>query len=90
MYSFSHFASLNFLSMFGSESGQMCAIKEVRVVSDDQTSKESLKQLNQVKVCLILFNYIICIISVGFHFLVSFYLLILKLVACCTFDCLVF
>uniref|UniRef100_A0A2P2LSC0 Protein kinase domain-containing protein n=1 Tax=Rhizophora mucronata TaxID=61149 RepID=A0A2P2LSC0_RHIMU len=25
----------------------MCAIKEVRVVSDDQTSKESLKQLNQ-------------------------------------------
>ncbi|XVF61014.1 hypothetical protein PTKIN_Ptkin08bG0094000 [Pterospermum kingtungense] len=32
---------------FNSESGQMCAIKEVRVVSDDQTSKESLKQLNQ-------------------------------------------
>ncbi|XP_044470196.1 mitogen-activated protein kinase kinase kinase 3 isoform X2 [Mangifera indica] len=30
-----------------SESGQMCAIKEVRVVSDDQSSKESLKQLNQ-------------------------------------------
>ncbi len=34
-----------------SESGQMCAIKEVRVVSDDQTSKECLKQLNQV-ICL--------------------------------------
>ncbi|KAK8673720.1 hypothetical protein V6N13_112037 [Hibiscus sabdariffa] len=32
---------------FNSESGQMCAIKEVRLVSDDQTSKESLKQLNQ-------------------------------------------
>ncbi|KAJ7945244.1 Mitogen-activated protein kinase kinase kinase [Quillaja saponaria] len=32
---------------FNSESGQMCAIKEVRVASDDQTSKESLKQLNQ-------------------------------------------
>lgn len=26
----------------------MCAIKEVRLVSDDHTSKESLKQLNQV------------------------------------------
>ena len=33
---------------FDSESGQMCAIKEVRVFSDDQTSKECLKQLNQV------------------------------------------
>ncbi|XP_061346831.1 mitogen-activated protein kinase kinase kinase 3-like [Gastrolobium bilobum] len=32
---------------FNSENGQMCAIKEVRVVSDDQTSKECLKQLNQ-------------------------------------------
>ncbi|PIN26699.1 MEKK [Handroanthus impetiginosus] len=32
---------------FNSESGQMCAIKEVRVVQDDQSSKESLKQLNQ-------------------------------------------
>ncbi|XVE83349.1 hypothetical protein DITRI_Ditri16bG0082100 [Diplodiscus trichospermus] len=32
---------------FNSESGQMCAIKEVKVVSDDQTSKECLKQLNQ-------------------------------------------
>ncbi|GAY56895.1 hypothetical protein CUMW_175410 [Citrus unshiu] len=32
---------------FNSESGQMCAIKEVRVVCDDQTSKECLKQLNQ-------------------------------------------
>ncbi|KAI9113726.1 hypothetical protein K1719_014977 [Acacia pycnantha] len=32
---------------FNSESGQMCAIKEVRVFSDDQTSKECLKQLNQ-------------------------------------------
>ncbi|KAI3746774.1 hypothetical protein L6452_09214 [Arctium lappa] len=32
---------------FNSESGQMCAIKEVRVVVDDQSSKECLKQLNQ-------------------------------------------
>eukprot|EP00262_Sarcandra_glabra_P008976 TRINITY_DN22928_c0_g1_i1.p1 TRINITY_DN22928_c0_g1~~TRINITY_DN22928_c0_g1_i1.p1 ORF type:complete len:666 (-),score=98.33 TRINITY_DN22928_c0_g1_i1:407-2404(-) len=32
---------------FNSESGQMCAIKEVRVISDDQNSKESLKQLGQ-------------------------------------------
>ncbi|KAE8689194.1 Mitogen-activated protein kinase kinase kinase YODA [Hibiscus syriacus] len=32
---------------FNSESGQMCAIKEVRLVSDDRTSKESLKKLNQ-------------------------------------------
>ncbi|XP_027339848.1 mitogen-activated protein kinase kinase kinase 3-like [Abrus precatorius] len=32
---------------FNSENGQMCAIKEVRVVSDDQTSKECLRQLNQ-------------------------------------------
>ncbi|KAF7834152.1 mitogen-activated protein kinase kinase kinase 3 [Senna tora] len=37
---------------FNSESGQMCAIKEVRVVSDDQTSKECLKQLNQ-EICLL-------------------------------------
>lgn len=32
---------------FNSESGQLCAIKEVRAVCDDQTSKECLKQLNQ-------------------------------------------
>ncbi|CAJ1974878.1 unnamed protein product [Sphenostylis stenocarpa] len=32
---------------FNSDSGQLCAIKEVRVVCDDQTSKECLKQLNQ-------------------------------------------
>ncbi|KAL7254600.1 hypothetical protein ACSBR1_008874 [Camellia fascicularis] len=32
---------------FNSESGQLCAIKEVRVIADDQTSKECLKQLNQ-------------------------------------------
>ncbi|XP_020580434.1 mitogen-activated protein kinase kinase kinase 3 [Phalaenopsis equestris] len=32
---------------FNSESGQMCAIKEVPVISDDSNSKESLKQLNQ-------------------------------------------
>ncbi|KFK39944.1 hypothetical protein AALP_AA3G309800 [Arabis alpina] len=32
---------------FNSEKGKMCAIKEVRVISDDKTSKECLKQLNQ-------------------------------------------
>ncbi|VFQ74072.1 unnamed protein product [Cuscuta campestris] len=32
---------------FSNENGQMCAIKEVKVVADDQTSKECLKQLNQ-------------------------------------------
>ncbi|KAL7141992.1 hypothetical protein ABFS83_08G092200 [Erythranthe nasuta] len=32
---------------FNSENGQMCAIKEVKVVTDDQSSKECLKQLNQ-------------------------------------------
>ena len=36
------------LPMSDSENGQMCAIKEVRVVFDDHTSKECLKQLNQV------------------------------------------
>eukprot|EP00256_Glycine_max_P064346 XP_014634480.1 mitogen-activated protein kinase kinase kinase 3 isoform X2 [Glycine max] len=34
---------------FNSENGQMCAIKEVKVVFDDHTSKECLKQLNQVE-----------------------------------------
>ncbi|KAL2342917.1 hypothetical protein Fmac_004202 [Flemingia macrophylla] len=32
---------------FNCENGQMCAIKEVKVVSDDQQSRECLKQLNQ-------------------------------------------
>ncbi|OAY65666.1 Mitogen-activated protein kinase kinase kinase YODA [Ananas comosus] len=32
---------------FNSESGHMCAIKEVKVISDDSNSKESLKQLSQ-------------------------------------------
>ncbi|KAL1216121.1 Mitogen-activated protein kinase kinase kinase 3 [Cardamine amara subsp. amara] len=32
---------------FNSEKGKMCAIKEVKVISDDQTSKECLRQLNQ-------------------------------------------
>ncbi|KAI3695674.1 hypothetical protein L1987_78673 [Smallanthus sonchifolius] len=32
---------------FNSESGQMCAIKEVKVVVNDRSSKDSLKQLNQ-------------------------------------------
>ncbi|KAG0486961.1 hypothetical protein HPP92_009056 [Vanilla planifolia] len=32
---------------FNSESGQMCAIKEVPVISDDSNSRESLRQLSQ-------------------------------------------
>ncbi|XP_021902465.1 mitogen-activated protein kinase kinase kinase 3-like [Carica papaya] len=32
---------------FNSESGQMCAIKEVTIALDDKSSKECLKQLNQ-------------------------------------------
>ncbi|CAA7013299.1 unnamed protein product [Microthlaspi erraticum] len=32
---------------FNSEKGKICAIKEVKVISDDKTSKECLKQLNQ-------------------------------------------
>ena len=34
--------------MFFSEGGQMCAIKEVKVISDDSNSRECLRQLNQV------------------------------------------
>ncbi|PHU19733.1 Mitogen-activated protein kinase kinase kinase YODA [Capsicum chinense] len=32
---------------FNSDNGQMCAIKEVKIIFDDTTSKERLKQLNQ-------------------------------------------
>ncbi|CAH8354340.1 unnamed protein product [Eruca vesicaria subsp. sativa] len=32
---------------FNSEEGRICAIKEVKVISDDKNSKECLKQLNQ-------------------------------------------
>ncbi|XP_034917813.1 mitogen-activated protein kinase kinase kinase 3 [Populus alba] len=35
------------VSAYNSENGQMCAKKEVRVISDDQNSNECLKQLNQ-------------------------------------------
>ncbi|PKA57127.1 Mitogen-activated protein kinase kinase kinase YODA [Apostasia shenzhenica] len=40
---------------FNGESGQMCAIKEVSIISDDSNSKESLKQLNQVNDTLSVF-----------------------------------
>jgi hypothetical protein len=36
------------VSAYNSENGQMCAMKEVRVISDHQNSNECLKQLNQV------------------------------------------
>lgn len=42
------YVSKKLMCKFDSDSGQLCAIKEVRVVCDDQTSKECLKQLNQV------------------------------------------
>ncbi|EEF42032.1 mitogen activated protein kinase kinase kinase 3, mapkkk3, mekk3, putative [Ricinus communis] len=32
---------------FNNDNGQICAVKEVRVISDDQSSTECLKQLNQ-------------------------------------------
>ncbi|XP_073058061.1 mitogen-activated protein kinase kinase kinase 3-like isoform X1 [Primulina eburnea] len=32
---------------FSSENGQMCAIKEVKVISGEQSSRENVKQLNQ-------------------------------------------
>ncbi|GAB2279171.1 hypothetical protein Dimus_013824 [Dionaea muscipula] len=32
---------------FNSEAGEMCAIKEVKIVGDDQIGRESFKQLNQ-------------------------------------------
>ncbi|KAF0894689.1 hypothetical protein E2562_001981 [Oryza meyeriana var. granulata] len=37
---------------FNSEGGQMCAIKEVKVISDDSNSKECLRQLHQEIVLL--------------------------------------
>uniref|UniRef100_A0A0D9XQ71 mitogen-activated protein kinase kinase kinase n=1 Tax=Leersia perrieri TaxID=77586 RepID=A0A0D9XQ71_9ORYZ len=37
---------------FNSEGGQMCAIKEVKVISDDNNSKECLRQLHQEIVLL--------------------------------------
>ncbi|KAL2906816.1 Mitogen-activated protein kinase kinase kinase 3 [Bienertia sinuspersici] len=37
----------NYSAWIRDEGGHMCAIKEVRIVSDDQNSRESLKQLNQ-------------------------------------------
>jgi hypothetical protein len=53
MYSASYVCSTSkmlvlWICNFDSESGQLSAIKEVRAVGDDQTSKECLKQLNQV------------------------------------------
>lgn len=66
---------------FNSESGQMCAIKEVRLVSDDQTSKESLKQLHQVfflSNCLwlnhafiIIIGVLVFILAVNFKYVVT-------------------
>ena len=50
-----------------SESGQMSAIKEVRVVADDQTSKECLKQLNQV----FLLSLVVCILPTS-HLILNY------------------
>ena len=50
IFAFDHLGILVHFFSFDlcSEGGHMCAIKEVRIVSDDQNSRESLKQLNQV------------------------------------------
>lgn len=52
-FMFSYFSNC---CICNSGSGQMCAIKEVRVASDDQTSRECLKQLNQV-ICLLVYLF---------------------------------
>lgn len=38
----------------------MCAIKEVKVISDDSTSKECLKQLNQV---ILIFKFVSVLVN---------------------------
>jgi hypothetical protein len=48
--------------MLCSEGGQMCAIKEVKVISDDSNSKECLRQLNQVII------YYENIVNIGINF----------------------
>ncbi|KAJ6797299.1 mitogen-activated protein kinase kinase kinase 3-like [Iris pallida] len=48
---------------FNSESGQMAAIKEVKVISDDSNSRECLKQLNQASFFSILSNIEITLLS---------------------------
>lgn len=54
---------INWISFFKqfSESGEMCAMKEAALVSDDAKSKESAKQLMQVstfnKVCHLCFFF---------------------------------
>ena len=50
-----------------SEKGTMCAMKEVKLITDDQTSKECLKQLNQV--CLIFLTHSILNNFTKFHHL---------------------
>ena len=51
-FSWIKFVELTFLVLYFSvysDSGQMCDIKEVKVVGHDQSSKESLEQLNRYK-----------------------------------------
>lgn len=43
----------------------MCAIKEVRVISDDSTSKECLKQLNQVILILQFEYFVVCLLVIS-------------------------
>lgn len=47
------FWHLSFLCFVFSESGEMCAMKEVTLFSDDAKSKESAKQLGQVSTFLV-------------------------------------
>lgn len=44
-----------------SESGEMCAMKEVTLFSDDAKSKESAKQLMQASFCKNMINVIACL-----------------------------
>lgn len=60
-----------------SESGEMCAMKEVTLFMDDAKSKESAKQLGQVRTCLALQEKtllrfaLLQLILIGFFFLIN-------------------
>ena len=53
-----------------SESGEMRAIKEVTLFSDDAKSKECAKQLGQVKVVIVLCRLLFNLQFDDYHFLV--------------------
>lgn len=49
---------LRMFYIFFREGGHMCAIKEVPVVSDDNNSRECLRQLNQVGLLTSIFSLV--------------------------------